>query len=151
AGLDRDEGPGEGPLAPLRDGQRLRGRRAALPGRRAGAGVPAVGGLPAAQVRAAEQAAVGGGGGAGGAAACGGGGGVGERAGRRGWESCCGRGWGGWREPSAGRCGTGRPLSRTWRGTGRRDRLSSTTPAAAPWMRSAPGINARTCRRRWPR
>ena len=44
AGLDRDEVPGEGPHAPLRDGQRPRGGRAALPGRRAGAGVPAVGG-----------------------------------------------------------------------------------------------------------
>ena len=43
AGLDRDEGAGEGPQPPLRDGQRLRGGRAALPGRRAGAGVPAVG------------------------------------------------------------------------------------------------------------
>ena len=31
AGLDRDEGPGEGPQPPLRDGQRLRRRRAALP------------------------------------------------------------------------------------------------------------------------
>ena len=28
--LDRDEGAGEGPAAPLRDGERLRGRRAAL-------------------------------------------------------------------------------------------------------------------------
>ena len=49
--------PGEGPQPPLRDGQRLRGRRAALPGRRAGAGVPAVGGVSVAQVRAAEQGA----------------------------------------------------------------------------------------------
>ena len=32
--------PGEGPQPPLRDGQRLRRRRAALPERRAGAGVP---------------------------------------------------------------------------------------------------------------
>ena len=32
AGLDRDEGAGEGPQPPLRDGQRLRGGRAALPG-----------------------------------------------------------------------------------------------------------------------
>ena len=47
--------PGEGPQPPLRDGQRLRRRRAALPGRRAGAGVPAVGGLSAAEVRPAEQ------------------------------------------------------------------------------------------------
>ena len=49
--------PGEGPQPPLRDGQRLRGRRAALPGRRAGAGVSAVGGVSAAEVRAAEQGA----------------------------------------------------------------------------------------------
>ena len=35
--------PGEGPQPPLRDGQRLRHGRAALPGRRAGAGVSAVG------------------------------------------------------------------------------------------------------------
>ena len=33
AGLDCDEMPGEGPQPPLRDCQRLRGRRAALPGR----------------------------------------------------------------------------------------------------------------------
>ena len=32
AGLDRDEGAGEGPQPPLRDGQRLRAGRAALPG-----------------------------------------------------------------------------------------------------------------------
>ena len=56
AGLDRDEGAGEGPQPPLRDGQRLRGGRAALPGRRAGAGVPAVGGVPVPEVRAAEPA-----------------------------------------------------------------------------------------------
>ena len=68
AGLDRDEGAGEGPQPPLRDGQRLRGGRAALPERRAGAGVPAVGGLSAAEVRAAEQGA-GAGGLAGGAGA----------------------------------------------------------------------------------
>ena len=54
AGLDRDEGAGEGPQPPLRDGQRLRRGRAALPGRRAGAGLPAVGGVPAAEVRPAE-------------------------------------------------------------------------------------------------
>ena len=58
AGLDRDEGAGEGPQPPLRDGQRLRGRRAALPARRAGAGVSAVGAVPVAQVRPAEQAGV---------------------------------------------------------------------------------------------
>ena len=55
AGLDRDEGAGEGPQPPLRDGQRLRGGRAALPARRAGAGVPAVNGLSPEEVRAAEQ------------------------------------------------------------------------------------------------
>ena len=43
AGLDRDEGAGEGPQPALRDGQRLRDGCAALPGRRAGAGVSAVG------------------------------------------------------------------------------------------------------------
>ena len=42
--------------AALRDGQRLRGRRAALPGRRAGGGVPAVGVVPASQVRPPEPA-----------------------------------------------------------------------------------------------
>ena len=51
AGLDRDEGPGEGPQPPLRDGQRLRRRRAALPERRAGGGLPAVGGVPLPQIR----------------------------------------------------------------------------------------------------
>ena len=61
AGLDRDEGAGEGPQPPLRDGQRLRDGRAALPGRRAGAGVPAVGGVSAAEVRPAEQGRAGGG------------------------------------------------------------------------------------------
>ena len=54
AGLDRDEVPGEGPRPPLRDGQRPGGGRAALPGRRAGAGLPAVGGLPLRQVRPAQ-------------------------------------------------------------------------------------------------
>ena len=43
ARLDRDEGAGEGPQPAVRDGQRPGGRPAALPGRRAGAGVPAVG------------------------------------------------------------------------------------------------------------
>ena len=61
ARLDRDEGAGEGPQPPLRDGQRLRDGRAALPGRRAGAGVPAVGRVPAAEVRQAEQGRAGGG------------------------------------------------------------------------------------------
>ena len=58
AGLDRDEGAGEGPQPALRDGQRLRDGRAALPGGRAGAGVPAVGAVPVAEVRPAEQAGV---------------------------------------------------------------------------------------------
>ena len=55
--LDRDEGAGEGPRPALRDGQRPGDGRAALPGRRAGDGLPAVGALPAAEVRAAEQGA----------------------------------------------------------------------------------------------
>ena len=46
ARLDRDEGAGEGPQPAVRDGQRPGGRPAALPGRRAGAGLPAVGGVP---------------------------------------------------------------------------------------------------------
>src|SRR5262249_39508343 len=48
AGLDRDEGAGEGPRPPLRVGQWLRPGRAALPGGRAGAGVSANSRLPAA-------------------------------------------------------------------------------------------------------
>ena len=43
AGLDRDEGDGEGPHPALRDGQRFRPRHRALPGRRPGGGGPAVG------------------------------------------------------------------------------------------------------------
>ena len=39
ARLDRDEGAGEGPAAALRDGQRLRGRRDAVPDGSAGRGV----------------------------------------------------------------------------------------------------------------
>ena len=54
AGLDRDEDAGEGPQPPLRDGQRLCGRPAALLGRRAGAGVPAVGGVSTAEIRSPE-------------------------------------------------------------------------------------------------
>src|SRR5262249_57830159 len=51
---------GEGaPNPPLRDRQWLRDGRAALPGRRAGAGLPAVGGVSLPQVRPAEQACVG--------------------------------------------------------------------------------------------
>ena len=56
AGLDRDEGAGEGPAAALRDGQRLRGRRDAVPDRRAGGGVPAVGVV---SVRASSPAGTG--------------------------------------------------------------------------------------------
>ena len=58
AGLDRDEGAGEGPQPALRDGQRLCDGRAALPGGRAGGGVSAVGVVPVPQVRPAEQAGV---------------------------------------------------------------------------------------------
>ena len=49
--LDRDEGAGEGPHPPLRDGQRVRGRRLAAPGARAGGGRAAQPGVPAAEVR----------------------------------------------------------------------------------------------------
>ena len=56
ARLDRDEGAGEGPQPAIRDGQRPGGRPAAVPGRRAGAGVPAVDAVPAEEIRAAEQA-----------------------------------------------------------------------------------------------
>ena len=49
ARLDRDEVPGEGPDATVRDGQRPGARRGALPGRRAGGGVPAQCELPAAE------------------------------------------------------------------------------------------------------
>ena len=55
ARLDRDEGAGEGPQPAVRDGQRPGGRPAAVPGRRAGAGVPAFGVVSLRQVRAAEQ------------------------------------------------------------------------------------------------
>ena len=66
--------PGEGPQPPLRDGQRLRGGRAALPGRRAGAGVPAVGVVPLPQVRPSQPAGGGDGGGRGPGGRAGGGG-----------------------------------------------------------------------------
>ncbi len=59
--LDRDEGAGEGSQPPLRDRQWLCDGRAALPGRRAGAGVSTIGGVSAAQVRKAKQGRVGGG------------------------------------------------------------------------------------------
>ena len=51
AGLDRDEGAGEGPAAAVRDGQRLRRRRDALPDRPAGGGLPAVGVVSVREVR----------------------------------------------------------------------------------------------------
>ena len=57
ARLDRDEGAGEGPQPAVRDGQRPGGRPAAVPGRRAGAGVPAVGRLSAAKAGAATTGA----------------------------------------------------------------------------------------------
>ena len=56
ARLDRDEGPGEGPDPPLRDGQRPGPRHRALPRRRARGGLPAVGVVPAAEVRPAGTA-----------------------------------------------------------------------------------------------
>ena len=58
AGLDRDEDAGEGPQPALRDGQGLRRGRAALPGRRTGAGLSAVGAVPASEVRPAEKTAL---------------------------------------------------------------------------------------------
>ncbi len=61
AGLDRDEDAGERPQPPLRDGQRLRRRLAALLERRAGEGVPAVARLPVPQVRTTAQGRAGGG------------------------------------------------------------------------------------------
>ena len=51
ARLGGDEGPGEGPPAALRDGQRLRRRRDAVPDRPAGRGVPAVGLVSVREVR----------------------------------------------------------------------------------------------------
>ncbi len=50
ARMDRDEGFGERPRPPVRIGQCFRGRRAALPDRRAGRGVPAVRRIPATEV-----------------------------------------------------------------------------------------------------
>ena len=55
AGLDRDEGAGEGPHAAIRDGQRLRGRRAALFVGGAGHGSSAERELPLAEISAQEQ------------------------------------------------------------------------------------------------
>ncbi len=56
-GLDRDEDSGEGPQPPLRDGQGLRRRRAALFERRGGARVSAIGHVPVAKTRASAQRA----------------------------------------------------------------------------------------------
>ncbi|MHC4974942.1 MAG: serine/threonine-protein kinase, partial [Planctomycetota bacterium] len=53
-GLDRDEVPGQGPHAPIRDGQRPRPRHRALPEARAGVGGSAGGDIPTAQVRSAQ-------------------------------------------------------------------------------------------------
>ena len=58
ARLDRDEGAGEGPHPAVRDGQRLGPRHRALPGGRAGRGRPAVGDVPAAEVRRKHRAAL---------------------------------------------------------------------------------------------
>src|SRR5262249_59466493 len=56
-GVVGEEGGGEGPHPPLRDGQRLRNGHSALPGRRAGAGWSAIGKLSLAEVFAATQTA----------------------------------------------------------------------------------------------
>ena len=55
ARLDRDEGAGEGPAAAVRDGQRLRGRRDAVPDRPAGRGLPAVGVVSVREVRSTQS------------------------------------------------------------------------------------------------
>ena len=49
-GLDRDEGAGEGTLAAVRNGQRLRGGRREVSGRRTGAGASSFGRVPLPQV-----------------------------------------------------------------------------------------------------
>jgi hypothetical protein len=54
-GLDRDEVPGEGPHAALRDGQRVGEGCRALPARRASRGLPAVDELSVPEVRAEKQ------------------------------------------------------------------------------------------------
>ena len=114
ARLDRDEGPGEGPQPPLRDGQRLRDGRAALPGGRAGAGVSAVGGVSAAEVRAAEPGPV------------------------WPWRGWCCSSWCCWAAGSAGRGAIGRrgPPSRrtTWNGpSSGRSCSSGKASVAKPW------------------
>ena len=57
SGLDRDEGAGKGPHAPVRDGQRPGAGRRARFGRRTGRGLPAVAALPGAEVCAAPSRA----------------------------------------------------------------------------------------------
>ena len=54
AGLGGDEGSGEGSVSPVRDGQRVRGRRPPLPGRRAGVGPPPEHDLSGEEVRPPE-------------------------------------------------------------------------------------------------
>src|SRR5262249_38122808 len=56
-GLGGDEGAGEGPLPPLRDRQRAGHGPATIPGRRTGAGVSAVGGVPAADEKVTQALA----------------------------------------------------------------------------------------------
>ena len=57
AGLDRDEGPGEGSKPAVRDGQRPGDGCPALPDGRAGPGMPAVGVVSAAEARPSKQGA----------------------------------------------------------------------------------------------
>ena len=57
-GLDRDEVPGEGPHAAIRERQRTGAGHPAVPGGRAGGGVPAQRGLPAAETRAQVSHAI---------------------------------------------------------------------------------------------
>ena len=58
AGLDRDEGAGEGPHPALRDGQRIRAGRPAILARRAGAGLSAQPGLPVTEIRRRHRKAM---------------------------------------------------------------------------------------------
>ena len=62
AGLDRDEGAGEGPDAAVRDGRRAGAGHRAVPGGRGGGGGPAVGAIQVEQVRAAAPHGAGDGG-----------------------------------------------------------------------------------------
>ena len=58
-GLDRNEGAGKGPHAPLRNRERLRGRRATVLARSTGSGLPALDPLSVRQVRTATQGGAG--------------------------------------------------------------------------------------------